>query len=909
MATVSDVTSIDYSGDARVDSLLDLGPGWNYLLPTRNTLYYTFDTSASASILPEADTATFNASQRAATAAILTYVASVTGIGFAEVATGAQADLHFAATDIAGASVAGQTQTSWGYSYSLPGEVLTAYNAEAYIFLDNANWASINTTLAAGSEGYEVLLHEIGHALGLGHPFEGPYALPDAQDNTNNTVMSYTPAGGAKSVFQSYDLLTLQWIYGGDGLGGTWGLNSANGPSLTFTPPPPPPPPPPPQPTPTDDYAATTATTGSVAIDGTRSGAIEQSGDADWFAVSLQAGTRYVFTLEGSATGAGTLADPVLRLRTSGGATLASNDDAGGTANARIAYMAATSGVHYLEAASALSGGTGTYRVSASRDLTNNAPVAVDDAFATKEDQSVSGSVILNDSEPDGQPITTTVLSGPQHGSLALQTGGLFTYTPTANYHGSDGFTYRLSDGLLSSTATVSLTILPVNDPPVATGTAVISLNEDTSRSGTLPVATDGDGDPLVYAKLADPAHGTVTITAGGGYTYTPFANYAGSDSFGYRVSDGTATTSATVSVNVVAVNDAPVASGLSITTSEDTPRSGNLPAASDPDGDTVTFAKAGDPQHGTVTIAPAGQYTYTPQKDWSGSDAFTFRVTDGRGGANTYTATVTVQAVADTLTGTPAADTLVDTSGPAQMSGLAGDDRLQGGSGDDGLDGGPGTDTAVYAGAAGGYRVARTGAGWTVTDRDGGDGVDTLTGIERLDFTDRDFELVTPRLAVVPAYGAFDGFLFDPVFYTLQTADLVPTLSMAGAWAHYVTAGAASGQAPNAWFDAGWYENRWPDLTPLDLDPVTLFRHFNLFGVWEGRAPGPAFASFDGTRYLRDNPDVAAYVDANVDDFLGSRSNGAIAHYILYGASEGRSAFGTGGQPIPTGYVFDLGG
>jgi hypothetical protein len=243
MATVSDVTSIDYSGDARVDSLLDLGPGWNYLLPTRNTLYYTFDLSASASILPGADTA-FNASQRAATVSILTYVASVTGIGFAEVATGAQADLHFAATDIAGASVAGQTQTSWGYSYSLPGEILTAYNAEAYIFLDNANWSSINTAPTAGTDGYEVLLHEIGHALGLGHPFEGPNALPASEDNTGNTVMSYTHVGGAKTTFQSYDLLTLLWMYGGDGLGGTWGLNSTNGPTLTFTPPPPPPPPP-----------------------------------------------------------------------------------------------------------------------------------------------------------------------------------------------------------------------------------------------------------------------------------------------------------------------------------------------------------------------------------------------------------------------------------------------------------------------------------------------------------------------------------------------------------------------------------------------------------------------------------------------------------------------------------------
>ena len=161
----------------------------------------------------------------------------------------------------------------------------------------------------------------------------------------------------------------------------------------------------------------------------------------------------------------------------------------------------------------------------------------------------------------------------------------------------------------------------------------------------------------------------------------------------------------------------------------------------------------------------------------------------------------------------------------------------------------------------------------------------------------------------MVPAYGASDALLFDPVHYTLDNAQVVPALTLDTAWAHYVATGAAAGHAPNAWFDAGWYENRWPDLAPLGLDAATLFRHFNLFGVWEGRAPGPQFASFDGTRYLASNPDVAAYVDANVGDFLGSRSNGAIAHYILYGASEGRSAFTGSGELIRTGYEFDLGG
>lgn len=232
MTTSSDLSSKNYSGDVRVDSLLTTSLQWNYLLPARQTLYYSFDLASDvveAADAPSTVTA-FSAAQKVAAKTLMNYVSTLTGIPLVETPSGG--DFHFANCDLRSPTTTGLCVATSQEAQDGNGQ-LTLYQAMAYIFLDNVEFKAQNADLTLGGAGFETLLHEVGHAFGLGHPFDSTPVLPTAQDNTNNTVMSYTQAGFDKSTFQNNDLLTLAWIYGNDGLGGSYGYNSANGPTLT----------------------------------------------------------------------------------------------------------------------------------------------------------------------------------------------------------------------------------------------------------------------------------------------------------------------------------------------------------------------------------------------------------------------------------------------------------------------------------------------------------------------------------------------------------------------------------------------------------------------------------------------------------------------------------------------------
>jgi large repetitive protein len=285
-------------------------------------------------------------------------------------------------------------------------------------------------------------------------------------------------------------------------------------------------------------------------------------------------------------------------------------------------------------------------------DSVNDAPVATDDSATVVEDSGADPIAVRgNDTDPDsGTTLTVTGTTNGSKGTVAITGGGIgVSYTPNANANGSDSFTYTISDGTLTDTATVDVTITAVNDAPDAADDTT-TVAEDAAATAIAVLSNDSiapdTGETLKISATSTSSHGTVAITGGGtGLTYRPGANYNGSDTFTYTVSDGGLTDTGTVNVTITAVNDPPTAVGDSKTVAEDAAATTISVLSNDtitPDsGETLTITTTSTSAHGTVVITGGGTgLTYKPNANYNGSDSFTYTISDG---TLTDTATVNV--------------------------------------------------------------------------------------------------------------------------------------------------------------------------------------------------------------------------------------------------------------------------
>ncbi|MCP5097775.1 MAG: tandem-95 repeat protein, partial [Chloroflexi bacterium] len=300
---------------------------------------------------------------------------------------------------------------------------------------------------------------------------------------------------------------------------------------------------------------------------------------------------------------------------------------------------------------------------------TNDAPVAVDDDTTTDEDTAVTIDVLSNDTDIDGDLLTVDSIAQPISGSIVINPDGSdLTYTPVADFNGSDSFTYTVSDGNGGSdTASVVVTVNSVNDAPIAFDDIDVTTDEDTAVTiDVLSNDTDVESDQLTVDSVTQPANGSV-VNNGSDVIYTPTADFSGSNSFTYTIGDGNGgSATATVTVTINSLNDVPVAmDDSSITNGETAVIIDVLSNDTDADGDTLTVDSVTDPANGTI-INNGSDVTYTPNAGYEGDDTFTYTVSDGNGGSDVATVTVTVDGalVAAYQLDDPALSVFADSSG-----------------------------------------------------------------------------------------------------------------------------------------------------------------------------------------------------------------------------------------------------
>ncbi|HHZ91452.1 TPA: tandem-95 repeat protein, partial [Candidatus Poribacteria bacterium] len=284
--------------------------------------------------------------------------------------------------------------------------------------------------------------------------------------------------------------------------------------------------------------------------------------------------------------------------------------------------------------------------VTVSINSVNDAPVAVGSTVSTDEDVPVG--IVLQGTDVDGDLLTYHLTIQPEQGILSGSDAN-WTYRPKTSFHGSDSFSFNVSDGILTDTGTINISVSRVNNPPVLAAIQTQTTAEDVDHMITLS-ATDVDGDPLVFTAESAAPELVNPVLEGANLTLEVQEDKYGETRIGVTVQDGHGgIAETTFSLMVKAANDAPVAVDGAVSTDEDVPV-GIILQGTDVDGDLLTYRllPPSGPTHGMLSSLVGSQVTYRPDADYNGTDSFQFMASDGALDSVFGTVTVDILAVND---------------------------------------------------------------------------------------------------------------------------------------------------------------------------------------------------------------------------------------------------------------------